>query len=115
MDNLLNKNIFCCWTGSNSLTPNRVYNLNQLRAVSKCNITFITKDNLHEYILNEHPFHPGYEYLSETHKADYLRTYLMHFLGGGYSDIKQTTGTWINAFKSLYNSDKWAIGYKESD
>ena len=37
----------------------------------------------------------------------------MNFYGGGYSDIKQTTGSWINEFDKLYNSDKWINGYVE--
>jgi len=37
----------------------------------------------------------------------------MHFWGGGYSDIKQTTGSWIEAFQALEVSDAWICGYKE--
>ena len=37
----------------------------------------------------------------------------MHFHGEGYSDIKKTTGSWRKSFDSLYNSDKWIIGYPE--
>jgi len=39
----------------------------------------------------------------------------MHFYGGGYSDIKATTFSWVDHFEQLYNSDKWIIGYPESD
>jgi hypothetical protein len=76
-------------------------------------VILVTKANLHEYILPEHPLHEAYQYLSETHKADYLRTYFMNFYGGGYSDIKRTTGSWIDSFHSLNNSDYWICGYKE--
>ena len=37
----------------------------------------------------------------------------MHFHGEGYSDIKKTKGSWRKSFDSLYNSDKWIIGYPE--
>lgn len=37
----------------------------------------------------------------------------MNFYGGGYSDIKETTSSWKESFNTLYNSDKWMIGYKE--
>jgi hypothetical protein len=38
----------------------------------------------------------------------------MNFYGGGYSDIKDTRGNWINSFNILNNSNKWIIGYKET-
>jgi hypothetical protein len=38
----------------------------------------------------------------------------MHFHGGGYSDVKKTTGDWAPAFKQLQNSDKWLAGYPEN-
>lgn len=88
--------------------------LEQLMQVSQANVVLITAANLHTYILYDHPLHAAYHYLSETHKADYLRTYFMHFYGGGYSDIKRTTGSWIPAFEELERrEDIWACGYKE--
>ena len=72
-------------------------------------------ERLHKYILPTNPLHPSYNYLSETHKADYLRTYFMHFYGGGYSDIKRTTDSWLKSFDDLDKSNKWIIGYKEID
>uniref|UniRef100_A0A6C0L8N2 Capsular polysaccharide synthesis protein n=1 Tax=viral metagenome TaxID=1070528 RepID=A0A6C0L8N2_9ZZZZ len=105
--------IYCFWTGSNELTPNRRNCLEQLRTASECQIVLVTKDTLNSYILQEHPLHEAYEYLSEVHKADYLRTYFMNFHGGGYSDIKYTTGSWVAAFDELGSSDAWMNGYKE--
>jgi hypothetical protein len=105
--------IYCFWTGDNEMSYNRKYCLEELIQKSECNVVLVTKENLNEYILSENPLHPSYEYLSETHKADYLRTYFMNFYGGGYSDIKQTTGSWINSFLDLYNSEYWICGYKE--
>lgn len=106
-------NIYCFWTGNNKMSNQRFECLNELIKVSKCNVILVTKDTLHKYILNEHPLHPSYNYLSETHKADYLRIYFMRFHGGGYSDIKKTTGSWVESFEKLEKSDKWIIGYKE--
>lgn len=37
----------------------------------------------------------------------------MHFYGGGYSDIKKTTGSWALAFEKLQNSEYWICGYPE--
>jgi len=101
------------WTGENTMISARRDNLAQLKEVSECEVVLITIWNLHEYILPEHPLHPAYEYLSETHKSDYLRTYFMHFYGGGYSDVKGTTGSWRQAFHDFENSDAWICGYKE--
>jgi hypothetical protein len=105
--------IYCFWTGDNKMSDARIECLTNLRKVSECNVILITKDNLKDYILNDVPLHPTFKYLSETHKADYLRTYFMNFYGGGYSDIKQTTGSWIKSFNDLKNSDYWICGYKE--
>jgi hypothetical protein len=37
----------------------------------------------------------------------------MNFYGGGYSDIKKTTGSWVDSFNKLNNSNYWICGYKE--
>jgi hypothetical protein len=105
--------IYCFWTGSNDMSDARKASLEQLKRVSECTVMLVTKDNLASYILPDHPLHPAYTYLSETHRADYLRTYFMHFHGGGYSDIKQTTGSWTNSFAKLVASPAWICGYAE--
>lgn len=105
--------IYCFWTGDNKMSDARIECLNSLRVVSECNVILITKDNLSTYILDDVPLHPAYAYLSETHKADYLRTYFMNFYGGGYSDIKKTTGSWVKSFNDLENGKYWMCGYKE--
>lgn len=109
-----NETIYVFWTGDNAMSVNREQCLKNLKEVSKCNVIVVTKDNLNQYILKDHPLHPAYEYLSETHRADYLRTYFMNFHGGGYSDIKKTTSSWLPSFEALRNDDsKWIIGYQE--
>ena len=105
--------LFCFWTGNNMLTENRIRNLETLTNTG-LEVHFINMANLDDYILKDHPLHPGYEYLSVVHKSDYLRTYFMHFYGGAYSDIKKQDGSFVNALKEL-NDDKskWIIGYPE--
>ena len=105
--------IYVFWTGTNPITDNRNACLQNLEIISEAKVILVTPDNLNEFILPSEPLHPAYQYLSETHRADYLRTYFMNFHGGGYSDIKKTTNSWINSFNELYNSDKWINGYKE--
>ena len=110
---MMNRNIYVFWTGNNQMSENRHKCLKELIKVSQCNLILVTPEILNKYILDEHPLHPSFNYLSETHKADYLRTYFMRFHGGGYSDIKETTGSWVESFEILEKSDKWIIGYKE--
>jgi hypothetical protein len=113
--NINHKNIYCFWTGNNELTENRKRCLAQFKQMCECNVILVDTSNLHNYILKDQPLHAAYEHLSETHKADYLRTYFMHFHGGGYTDIKETTGSWIGAFNELKNDDnKWICGYPET-
>jgi hypothetical protein len=95
------------------MSSKRVECLKDLERDSECKVVLVTKKTLSDYILPENPLHPAYEYLSETHKADYLRTYFMNFHGGGYSDIKRTSGSWKHAFDSMESSDSWICGYKE--
>jgi hypothetical protein len=112
---ILPKTIYTFWTGTNPMSENRIYSLEQLKTVSEGNVKLINTENLSDYLLETEPLHPAYPYLSETHKADYLRTYFMHFYGGGYTDIKETTGSWIGAFNELKNYDnKWMCGYPET-
>lgn len=109
-----NFKIYTFWTGDNEMSKQRKNCLKQLRKKSKCNVILITPKNLNNYILKNHPLHKSYQYLSQTHKADYLRTYFMRFYGGGYSDIKKTSGSWTSSFEKLKNNKNiWIVGYKE--
>jgi len=89
--------------------------LDHLREHSRCNVRLVTPDNLPEYIVDiGEPLHPAYEFLSETHKADYLRTYFMHFYGGGYSDVKRAGGDWTEAFNDISTREDILLnGYHE--
>ena len=107
--------IYCFWTGNNKMSDRRVKCLRQLQVVSNCKVILITPENLSQYLLPDQPLHPAYNYLCHTHKADYLRTYFMHFKGGAYSDIKCTTGSWKEYIDLLRNEESiWAIGYQET-
>lgn len=109
------KHIFCLWTGDNDLTPARAASLERIQAINgDFELILITPDNLDEFLVPEHPLHPAYEHLSLVHRSDYLRAYLMHHHGGGYSDIKTPHGSWNSAYERLQNAeDKWAVGYRE--
>jgi len=110
----VNRVVYLFWTGTNPMSNNRKNCLDQFIKTCGVKSILITNETLAQYILPDHPLHEAYQYLSETHKADYLRTYFMHFYGGGYSDVKQTTDNWTESFNRLENKpDKWIIGYRE--
>ena len=81
--------------------------------MSDLKVEFITQSNLPDWIVDGHPLHTAYPYLSAIHRADYLRVYFMHHHGGGYADIKHINNSWLPAWNSLFESEKWAIGYRE--
>ncbi len=113
---ILPKHIYTFWTGTNNLSVNRVQCLEKIKDVSECELKLINSNNLKDYIIPSFPLHPAYQYLSETHKADYLRLYFMHFYGGGFTDIKSPNKSWINSFDKLfYEKNKIATGYPEID
>lgn len=102
------RTIFCFWTGSNPMSETRHLCLETIK-----NYKLITPINLLDYILQSNPLHPSYSYLSDVHKADYLRTYFMHFYGGGYADIKVQTSPWDECFLKMESGNYYACGYKE--
>lgn len=105
---LLKNRIFCFWTGNNLMGENRKRAFNGLVKNACCEVVLITPSNLKDYILPDHPLHPAYTYLSLRHKAHYLKYYFMHFYGGGFSSIQNTSDKWefafndINTFKTTY-------------
>jgi hypothetical protein len=108
----MEKIIYCFWTGNNPMSSQRKRCLDTMSR-SGCKVVLITPKNLYEYVLTKHPLHPAYEYLSLTHKADYLRCYFMHHYGGGYSDIKETSASWESAFDDMDNNKVFINGYQE--
>lgn len=112
-DGLHSHTLFCLWTGDEMMSENRLRSLWTIIKTTGCPVAFITKDTIAEWVIPEYPLHPAFPYLSSTHKADYLRCYLMHHFGGGYTDIKLTTKHWQPFFEQLAESDKLALGYVE--
>src|SRR3990172_6981039 len=112
------RKVYMFWTGNNPLTPNRQRNLAaSIKALKnqRVELVLVTPKNLGEYVKKAGvPLHPGYQSLSLTHRADYLRCYFMHFFGGGYSDVKKMSGNWKQAFRDLEAApDKYINGYQE--
>lgn len=109
----LNRNVYAFWF-SGEMNENRLSSLHTLQSLSGVNIVLINNENFPEYENQEMPIHPGFKYLSDVHKSDYARAYMMYFYGGGYSDIKANSFDWNVYFDQLFISKKDAIGYSEN-
>lgn len=109
-DSYLYNIVYMFWTGDNEITPNRRESILRFRQLSGCPVVLITNKDLAQFVPD---LHPAYYNLSLVHRSDYLRTYFMHHYGGGYSDVKQTTGSWVQMFEHLRNTDLLGIGYRE--
>ena len=103
--------LFCMWPGRDPMPKDRATELFSIVSNSQCPVIFLHPDNYHKWELPEAPFHPAMKYLSEAMVSDYLRVYLLHHFGGGYTDIKFTYKPWDIAFKKLKESDSLALGY----
>lgn len=97
------------------MNDNRLNGFNSLLNNSGVKVQLVTNDNLRSFIKSDHPLHEGFDFLSDVHKADYLRTYFMHHYGGGYSDIKPCSWDWNPYFQQLEESDAFGIGAPEDE
>jgi len=107
-----NRTLFACWF-SDTMTENRSKSLDILSKTCNVDLKLITKENFYSYQNDKIPIHKGFSFLSDVHKSDYARTYLMYFYGGGYSDIKANSFDWNPYFDELLTSRQDAIGYSE--
>lgn len=108
------RQIFCIWAGDEEMTENRKACLESMQTVNEgIPVIMVTPENLDEWIVPEYPLHPAYPYLSTVHRADYLKSYLLHFHGGGCSDIKKHHWHWGSIFDQM-NADPevWVTGYR---
>lgn len=111
MDN--SNRIFGFWTGDNEMPEIRRQSWETFPETG-LDPLLITPDNLGEWIVPDHPFHPAYELLSLTQRGDYLKAYFMYHHGGGYSDIKRQSGSWLPAVEEVLRSKRlMGAGYRE--
>lgn len=110
------RRIFCLWTGDNPMSTNRERAMLEIRRFNEpdTEVVLVTPETLGDWVVAEHPLHPAYEDLALIHRSDYLRTYLMHHHGGGYSDVKAAQHAWAPAFDALDDDpEAWLLGYPE--
>lgn len=104
------KKVYCFWTGTNEFTTNRKRCLQIMIENIGVPVILVTTENLKDFIVPDYPLHKSYEYLSLTHRSDYLRMYFMHFYGGGYCDIKEVHDSWLPFFNS-FTENEWINGF----
>lgn len=108
----LPRRVFAIWAGDNELTANRARNLHHIMERLGVPVELITPANVDHWIVDGHPLHPAYPNLSLIHRSDYLRGYLMHHHGGGYVDIKEPVGSWVDSFDQMAaDRDAWVTSY----
>ncbi|PXW22421.1 glycosyltransferase family 32 protein [Paraburkholderia caballeronis] len=112
-DGISSRTVFCLWTGPEVMSANRIQALWSIFNQVACPVALVNQHCVEDWVKKDYPLHPAYPYLSSTHKSDYLRCYLMHHYGGGYTDIKITTTKWPRFFETLEHSGKLALGYTE--
>lgn len=104
--------LWCFWADQKTMSPSRKNALHILENSCDVDLILVTNQNYKKYESPEFPIHPAYEFLSDTHKADYMRFYLCHTLGGGYADIKPFTFSW-KCYYELINQDTDLVGSPE--
>jgi hypothetical protein len=108
-----NRNLYCFWFNGR-LTENRKKSLEVLRESCGVNLILINIESFYEYQNKEIPIHDGFIHLSDVHKSDYARAYMMYFYGEGYTDIKANSFDWNTYFDQLFLSKYDLIGYKNN-
>jgi|Laugresbdmm110dd_1035094.scaffolds.fasta_scaffold64897_2 hypothetical protein len=105
--------LFSAWMGPGPMSTARE---NALRVITMhCGVPlhFVSHINLKSWIHDDYPLHIGFPYLSAVHQCDYLRCYLLHVYGGGYTDIKPSTNNWNSFFSMLQLTKFIGAGYTE--
>jgi hypothetical protein len=97
------------------MNENRINGLESIRKNSGVEVVLVNNDNLNSFVKEGHPIHEGFKYLSDVHKSDYLRCYLMHHYGGGYSDIKPCSWDWNIYFDRLEKGYDYGVGAPEDE
>jgi hypothetical protein len=106
------RRIFSFWFGG-QMDELRSASLRSLREDCGVEVLLLGEKDIGDWILPEAPLHRAYEYLTPIHRADYLRAYFMHHHGGGYSDIKPTSGDWNESFDRLDKEGLLGVGGME--
>lgn len=103
--------VYAFWF-SKTISENRKAALKVLAKSAK-NLVLLNTPRFYALENKEIPIHKGFTHLTDNHKSDYARAYMMYFYGGGYSDVKPNEFDWDPYFDKLFLSRADAIGYAE--
>jgi hypothetical protein len=111
--NMVPRMVWCIWFGP-PMTGKRLEGFNIMQQNLQMPIKLVTQDNVQQFEIPKHPLHPLFWHLTRTHKSDYLRHYLMHHYGGGYTDIKPRSNPWTAADYAVFDDESvWMNGVHE--
>jgi hypothetical protein len=106
------RRVFAAWFGGAPMSANRAAGVASLSRTG-VEVVLVTEADMGAWILPGHPVHPGWPLLTPIQQADYLRCYLLHHHGGGYTDIKPVTASWEPSFDQLEHHRWLGVGYPE--
>ncbi len=110
----MNRKLFTAWMGPGEMSEARAKAHGSIAYHCSAPLVTITKDNLFDWVDPDVPLHPAFTYLSAVHQCDYLRCYVLHVHGGGYTDIKRTVKNWNRFFDRVESSTGYfGAGYTE--
>jgi len=105
--------LFTGWMGPGPMSGDREAALLSIVRNAGCAHVHLTRETLASWIDPAFPFHPAFAVLSAVHQCDYLRCYMLHVHGGGYTDVKHTSKNWHPYFDLLERSPAYGVGYTE--
>lgn len=107
--------IWTIWIGGEkSMSQTRFESFKELESKTKVPVIMISQNNLEQWMLQRHPLHAAFKYLTHIHQSDYLRAYFWHFYGGGYMDVKPLLNdSWVKYWDIFSDSNVWLIGPQE--
>ncbi len=104
--------IWCFWY-IEPMNENRQRSFELMKSNLGVPVCLVTKENLHEFVLPEYPLHPAFPFLSDVHKSDYLRIYLLHHYGGAWHDIKPTNVNFSQVWDEFHDPEVYFVGRPE--
>ncbi len=104
--------IWCYWSGK-SMSKNRSLSFNTLVENIGVPVFLVNSENIKQIEKATHPFHKAFPYLSDVHKSDYVRIYLLHHYGGAWHDIKATEVSFKDAWSEFTDPTIYMIGRPE--
>jgi glycosyltransferase involved in cell wall biosynthesis len=96
--------VYLCWFGD-QMSSTRFTCVKSILKNIKVPVIYIALENYKNFELPDHPYHEGFSYLRNEHKADYIRSYVLYHYGGGYHDIKHRTSSW----EDEWEKDNWTL------